>query len=790
MAINDIVQTIAEARVDARSLSEFVFKPADFTVTRRLAPSVRTLQYYIDIFDNLDVVLSSSVIAAQKSLNSSVAEAQGKVAYIESTVQDAINNTAVEGGVLADTFLTVTKSGIGTVPRNQSSKNSDVVTPYDFGVKGGFNEETLASRFDTLSSAQAQYPNAVALTEYADRVAFDAFLLHLINNNVSNVSWTCDIAIEKPLVSIRESKTTAVSGSLGVIAVANMEYALHIATVGFIITDQVSFSSNVPIWTDMRSRHLNHGLVLGTYGSLTGESHSCIIGAVYSNNIRGFGVIIGDNSHFVNINRINAVNSGSGKKHSTIPFLQGVSSVIESTSLTGADIGQRSVIKVKAIPLPASEKDTLLSSIAVINNNAYFVMSIDYSSNTVELYPHIPRDQLDSISDKSLTYHYGGGLLSVGSNSAVTTVHTIRTITSGIGYRFTGLYGTKIGTLVSEHNGLGLAVGSWLSANHGCTIGMGYFEHNNYDAVLGWLKASETQPVAITNSIGLDLSKSKMMAGYTRANGDQRPDWSITQNVFTQNGKMYQPLIGNILDIVEPHTNKLLYGVNHTLVFNRDLSRLAGIRSKTVYLVDKAEITLTLPQGMTFKTNKANSIIIDTRKYNSEIVPIVFSWAGSSATEEIDIKVLSGEEITSVGHTVMNENVDINNISKMNGTVYAWIDLQTRWFDYTSLTGVWSQLPKSAMNGMLNSGTISTKRLTPLEGGNKTYIQTVEIFETGESWSRLWTGETGSFRAWVYKQTNIPVRNTTPQKPFASVQYIDSSVTPNQLKTYTGSAWV
>lgn len=92
MAINDIVQTVAEARVDARSLSEFVFKPAGFKVTRRLAPTIDTLQFYVN------------------SLSLAVTEAQGKVEYIETTVQDAINNTAVEGGVLADTFVVVGNS--------------------------------------------------------------------------------------------------------------------------------------------------------------------------------------------------------------------------------------------------------------------------------------------------------------------------------------------------------------------------------------------------------------------------------------------------------------------------------------------------------------------------------------------------------------------------------------------------------------------------------------------------------------------------------------------------------
>lgn len=45
---NEFVQTMADARVDARSLSEFISKDANFMVARRLAPSVHTLDYYTE----------------------------------------------------------------------------------------------------------------------------------------------------------------------------------------------------------------------------------------------------------------------------------------------------------------------------------------------------------------------------------------------------------------------------------------------------------------------------------------------------------------------------------------------------------------------------------------------------------------------------------------------------------------------------------------------------------------------------------------------------------------------
>lgn len=49
MADNSVLQTIKDAEIDARSLSEFIYKPADFVVGRRLAPSIHTLEYYLDL---------------------------------------------------------------------------------------------------------------------------------------------------------------------------------------------------------------------------------------------------------------------------------------------------------------------------------------------------------------------------------------------------------------------------------------------------------------------------------------------------------------------------------------------------------------------------------------------------------------------------------------------------------------------------------------------------------------------------------------------------------------------
>lgn len=142
---NEFVQTMSDARVDAQSLSDFVFKPAGFKVTRRLAPPIDTLQFYIDSFD------------------ATKATTDAYIATIPNIVNDAINNTAVEGGVLADTFVTVTANGSGSIARTQRDKNSDVVSVKDFGAIGdGVADDTTA----IINALESEKPLLVPEGDY------------------------------------------------------------------------------------------------------------------------------------------------------------------------------------------------------------------------------------------------------------------------------------------------------------------------------------------------------------------------------------------------------------------------------------------------------------------------------------------------------------------------------------------------------------------------------------------------------------------------------------------------
>lgn len=185
MVTNAVVQTIRDAEIDARSLSEFVSKDASFMVARRLAPTVHTLDYYLSFFNKevsrvggrADSALTSigdtvtsvdtEFKKAQSLLNNvsrKYEEAVDTVNRIEPRIiqmtNDAINNTAVEGGILADTFVTATIGMAGAIARTQKDKNSERVSVKDFGAKGD-NNQTLIS----VSAYKSDYNNSISYTQ-------------------------------------------------------------------------------------------------------------------------------------------------------------------------------------------------------------------------------------------------------------------------------------------------------------------------------------------------------------------------------------------------------------------------------------------------------------------------------------------------------------------------------------------------------------------------------------------------------------------------------------------------
>lgn len=138
MADTDIVQVIAEARVDAKSLSEFVFKPAGFVVTRRLAPPINTLEYYLNHFRNVET-----------EGNSAIARANNVISAAQASANTAINNIIIDGN--AQISNAISNAGfvqVGTFAAGATlAKRNDVIQAGDGKLYrwGGSLPKTVAA---------------------------------------------------------------------------------------------------------------------------------------------------------------------------------------------------------------------------------------------------------------------------------------------------------------------------------------------------------------------------------------------------------------------------------------------------------------------------------------------------------------------------------------------------------------------------------------------------------------------------------------------------------------------
>lgn len=217
---DDIVQIIENARVDATSLSEFMYYPASVTVNRRLAPPIHTLNYYLLYLEGLEKVYSqptgtvevngevvktvrqsindaidSAILGDyQTTLESELVQEVTRATNRENDIEDAleyevIRASDVENSIsqdLSDLVLEVSTQKLDTgvtatakfggIARTQADKNAERLTLEDFGAIGDGTLHRLSSKFSTIAEAQAQYPFISSLDQSIDWAATVAAL--------------------------------------------------------------------------------------------------------------------------------------------------------------------------------------------------------------------------------------------------------------------------------------------------------------------------------------------------------------------------------------------------------------------------------------------------------------------------------------------------------------------------------------------------------------------------------------------------------------------------------------
>lgn len=467
MAINDIVQTIAEARVDARSLSEFVFKPASFIVTRRLAPSVRTLQYYVDRFETIDSsftqALNTANAAAVTATNNAVGLINNVTNQASQSVQNAIQGVAVDANLVTDALTTVVPLTMEPTSnyRTQLNKNREHVSIPDF-----FTADEAAIYADNWKTLDASR----AIQEFFDYIAVN-------NVGIADASGDYYIGSGVELNAARRGFQSLATGTI-------------MGTLRLYAKDAID--TMLKLYNCSELRWLGNIYVVGRAVGLHHTSRTCRLGVHISRSngaqfggfkcdyFRSFGISVDDmvgNASSISMGKVFCRVCGSGAPNASLVANY---SAREDTTVHGSPTLSRSHLTVDVLPNPEDISGyNRKQYFMYIAGKSYRIMETDRENSIVSVYPIITEN---TDQTGSFDYMFGGGINIRGSDAGVLSFDTIVGQNCGIVVDMSSLYGPEITSIIAENNGIALAVGLNIdSAMVSFNIAGFYVEYNRCD---------------------------------------------------------------------------------------------------------------------------------------------------------------------------------------------------------------------------------------------------------------------------------------------------------------------
>lgn len=480
---------------------------------------------------------------------------------------DAINNTAIEGGVLADTFVVVdgslsqktinkglesiadlstiknpknglrvyvksyhaglgkgggyfiydsTKASInngGTIINGWIRESKNKLNPYDFGAIGDGTHHALSGKFNTLADAKRYYAHAISLEDSLDWVALQGLLNYCHDNFVDDVDMTINGSINRPLQYLGQFHATKqMRGHLKLTATAEMQEVVWLQGWMFKFNGTIEVTGYYDrSINSYLNRKCNHGVRIGgDENGVLNNSEQLYIKEVRAIGFAQNGVFCDQNSMFVKIDTVIGRECGSGSfggnpttPHQTLDHTTNYSDL--KAGVSEASYKQNSVLKVDSLPPDVGRHGTNI--FCDLGGDIYTVIGVDRAANTLVVFPLV--DNTQPVSGK-LTYHYGAALHTSGNNSGCIKVGSVQAILSGAGFSGCALYGSEHGNIITEYCGMALVFGRVYEAMIGYNIGNVYFETNRYDLVNVW----DVEPynhVRIHSTQGIDLHKIRSM---------------------------------------------------------------------------------------------------------------------------------------------------------------------------------------------------------------------------------------------------------------------------------------
>lgn len=140
---------------------------------------------------------------------------------------------------------------------------------------------------------------------------------------------------------------------------------------------------------------------------------------------------------------------------------------------SASSFSQRSVVTLTSVPA-----NLATFMLAKVDSEPYIVTAI--SGNNVTVYPWIKSTSATGTID----FYIGAGVNIAGDDAASVNFNSVDSTYSAVGVRSSSLYGFKGKRLITQYNGVGLAVGNNTSSGYfGNTLESYYTEGNDFDLV-------------------------------------------------------------------------------------------------------------------------------------------------------------------------------------------------------------------------------------------------------------------------------------------------------------------
>lgn len=730
---------------------------------------------------DIDSYLTNTIIRAANEATvraNAAAELAENVDVVE--LQRQLDALPFEDGVLADTFVTMTKkTEIGAVARNLKDVNTQFITPFDFGAIGSGTTHPLSERYTTLDLAREDYPHAIALTDEIDWCAIQAMLDATSNTkeHKRNINWSGNWFLNRG------------------VAYKTMGLGQYKTITGdFIFTLRSDFTDEAVI--KLHGRGITQtGLIHGDCRRLA--KYAIIVdqrGVVGNVNHISFGIKIG-RVHVDNC-LLFAVRLNGNAMFSTLEFLRtggnGVASVYASNAINAnilsktdsgvGGISDYSVIKVDVLPTYELAE---IPSFITCNGYVSRVVEINRTTSTIKVKPHIPAP----IEVTTLGYVWGGGAYITGSDCAGFVIEQMSVIGSGFGLYASSQYPTTVLGLTTEYCGIALYDDGLVG---GVNILESYIEGNLFNVITNSEDPGTLNGFSMLHGLPIDYKKIQNLSFGRNSDGTQNSsfgglrgaqilergivhhvDSTKFPNNHTQNNfkvdfnvphrTQVNRIVTNGLSVgftpIEPSMNRLFCYDSQEYIFlgdgpNNTPRGTIYITPPTGYTVNGAATVAEFsnfteaPRFIFYLKVNAKDIVIEVSGVNTSYGPSAYPAVGVTLASTLPT---------------------------------SWLWTNTSLIDLPTPT-----------TGTSKAGNIRTYFSNGTTGGPHNKTQEVDYLN-GDKWYRVYYSSSGAYEPWVLGQSRITkgISGTRPTNPQLGMIYYDTTLlAAGKPITWNGTSWV